>query len=428
MLELRNPVPASVRDTGKVEKFFREFGSTIGEEKRWIIPYYGDSEGTSHTFLQLIKHLTSKSPSYKSAESGIVKYAFGGFEDNTFFETLAQYGIGKAQLLRVCKAAFRHYMQSGNAWIRVVISVVDGQISVRLKNEHYFYVAYLNTKPGEDREALVVVDWDYERWETDLAKPELIKVSTLEEPWNWSQAGPDTIQTIIHIREWGNDESDWYGRPDILAVLEWMFSETVQGDHVCKVNATDLVAKLLLFFEAEEPVITRDDEDEEEDSFTQTVRALKAIMTNDPTDLTRKASGMAAIEYGNGTKPPTPVKLDINRDTNWFESSLDQGKSMIYSVVGWYRELTGMAQSKTGIGSDILVNLFLVANAGTIEPIQSDWEGYISTMIEQIGEAIGQNWAGQEFELTNKIDRLVQALVANRSSNKQTANDDATEE
>lgn len=425
MLELRNPIPSSVRDTGKIYKFFRQYGST-GEEKKWIIPYYGNSEGSSHTFLQLLKHLTSKSPSYKSAESGIVRYAFGGFEDNTFFDTLAGYGIKKGQLLRTLISVFRHLKQCGNAYVRITITAVDGVVKVRLKNEHYFYVAYLNSEPGEDRNALVVVDWDYERWDTDLAKPGVLPVSTFDDDFNWQSAGPNTIETLLHIREHGNDESDWYGRPDILAVLEWMFSETVLGDHVCKVNSTDLVAKLLLFFEAEEQVIRSgdSDDDEEDDSFTSVIKVLKSIATNDPLVPGKKASGIAAMEYGHETAPPTAVKLDINRDTAWFTTSLDEGKAMIYSIMGWYRELTGMAQTKTGIGSDIMVNLFIVANIGTIKPIQKEFEEYADMLLTEIGKAIGQDWEGKGLKFVNKIDGLVEAISKSRSTTKTTTSED----
>lgn len=422
MIELRNPLPRSVRDAEKIDKFFRQFG---GEKKqRWVVPYYGISNGASQSFLALLKHLTSKSPSYKSAEKSIGSYAFGGFQDNTFFESLSDYGLSKARLLKVVKSACRHFFQCGNAWVRIEVTNFEGRIQVRLKNEHYLYVAYINTTPDEEREAIVVTDWEWETWNSEVYKrPEILPVSTLEDSFVWREkpGSPGTVYTLVHIREEGNDESDWYGRPDILAVLEFMFSEIAMADQMCRVNSTDLVARLLLFFEEEEGAVAQGDDDDEEDGFQQTIRALRSIVSNESQGREKKTSGLAAIEYGNGTKPPAAVKLDINRDTAWFQANMEEAKAMIYSVMCWYRELSGMNQAKTGIGANTMTNLFLVANAGTIEPLQNEWEGHVNTILEEIGELIGQSWS-PELLFENKIETLVEALRATGSQSQFNAN------
>lgn len=83
-----------------------------------------------------------------------------------------------------------------------------------------------------------------------------------------------------------------------------------------------------------------------------------------------------------------------------------------------------MAQTKTGIGSDIMANLFIVANIGTIEPIQEEFEEYTDMLLTEIGKAIGQDWEGKGLKFVNKIDGLVEAISKSRSTTKTTTSED----
>ena len=120
-----------------------------------------------------------------------------------------------------------------------------------------------------------------------------------------------------------------------------------------------------------------------------------------------ETSSIFGMEYPAGAKPPTPIKLDLNRDVAYNTWSTDRCSRVIASVNGYFSDLLNLTKTPSGIGGNMLKDLFLIMRAGTIAPDQAFWETVLNGLLSQIPE-LEQDLG---LKLLDNIEQLVQSLT-----------------
>lgn len=427
-LSLNNPIPEVIKDPIELGEFFDKYS---------IIPYYGNTEGSSHSMLNLLSDLSVLSASHRACKQDIKTYAFSNKVDlikspipglildtdytisnaekiNFNANFLERYGINLNNIVNINRDSYESLADSGNGYIRVRIVNIGGTVKVYFKVLHYKHCAYLRTKNTEDRILIYTKKWgDEVYWLNN--PPEIYKVSYLGNTFNWGIKKNGTIkETVLHIRN-QIDESDYYGRPNILSVLYWMYVEFSQSDLAVKTSSTEFVSKMLLAFEETDPTRLKKGSEEEsrQSTFRKRMAVLRSLTSNE--GAIDEAKTLAGIEYPFGGKPPVAIPLNINRDVKYNEFNIDKSSSYIYSIHGWDKQLTGFEPARSNIGGNIIIDLFTVKNTGTIKPLQEYWTDVWANIFKEIG--IQVNYTGEIYTIKykNLIKDLVDELIASKA-------------
>jgi len=425
-VSLVNPIPAIIADPVELGEFFTKYS---------IIPYYGTAESTSHYTLSLLSDLSTLSSSHKSCKINISKYAFsskvdivkqsipGLLEDDESDDLsradkikfhndfLNVYGIKLPSIVELSKSLYNDNADCGNAYLRIRVVKVGGTTQVFFKVLHYKQIAYLRTKKNEDRILIYTKKWgDEQYWAKN--PPTLYKASYLNEPFNWWKRS-NVIETVLHLKN-RCDESDYYGRPDILSVMYWMFTEWCQQDLSVKTSSTEFVSKILLAFEEEDPARGKKgtSKTSKADKFRKRMITIRSLTTNEGNYDEAKTVG--GIEYPFGSKPPIAIKLDINRDVKYSEFQINKASSYIYSIHGWDKQLSGFEPARSNIGGNIIIDLFVQRNIGTIMPLQDKFSDLWSNVFNEVALVVGYNGDVHTVKYANLIDSLVDKLIASK--------------
>jgi len=343
LFRLPNPIPKTVVDRDELIKSFQKYS---------IVPYYGTKDATSHSMLDLLSTLTDLSPTFKAVRRDLATYTFGlnlNIEGRTIpglatdpvevdFPTQARYAdyyaglnISLKKIIKLSRRIDHHRDVCGNAYLRIWRIEVAGAVRYEMDVPHYKHVGYLRSiDPGE--EFIIISKFLDDIVEMERNPPTILRATQEGEQIRWTQTEPGVEQAIIHIKaESDNDESDFYARPAILGALTWLYTDFQLGNLNSKVSATELITKKLLAFEAPDPNLETDDDDDSKrvevtangyingrkmDRFERNMLILKELTTNigrHPSALgpDRATSTIGGVEYPHGAKEPTQIDLEV---------------------------------------------------------------------------------------------------------------------
>ena len=439
MINLRDPFPKSTADIKALQKVMKAHS---------VVPYYGSTEGASHYVLQTLSDFTRQSPTFKACVKDLYTYAFGNnvflverkvpglAQDevvdvvnvsaaNDIGKWLSERGFSLIALTKESRKLLVSLASSGNAYLYISLTSIEGAQFINIKTIPYMQVAYkVPNNDVENRRLLWTKRWD-EKYMKDNP-PLVVTASTIEHGFVWttdSATEPTKWETILHIRnEFG--DSDFYGEAEIIAVLERMCVEIIQGQTACKISATELIAKVLLAVQKPAPEggdsLPAESEDGEDKTdgegttktgFEELVHTIRQITTAKGS--AKKVSSIGVFEYEHGTDAPQAIKLNIARDYRYNEWVLSEAERKIAGVLNWALELTGQKAAKANIGGNILRDLFNIKDVGTITPIQSDFNNIWTMILEQIFRFGNQPaWANVGIAFPSVIAELQKRLNA----------------
>lgn len=440
MFYLKNPVPESVVDKEQISKEFQKYK---------IVPYYGTTSKSSHTFLKTLNSLTELSGSFSAVVNDLETYAFGhaltvtalnepGLDlevpevspnvQSRFYDYLKERNIKAPKLLSISCQILRSLKASGNAWLIVRRSSVMDAVRYDIQVEPFTNVAYLKQSDFEDRVAIITPVWnDPQFWRK--SPPKIRTVTEQDETIIWNDAGDGIQEALIHFRRPGT--SKYYGRPEILSVLNWLYVDYVLSDLEAKVAGTELVSKKIIAFQERSGFAMEDDritvgeknevgEDgnigtEVEDDFRRTMKQLKALTTRVGDH--GETSAIVGIEYPAGTNSPTVLDLEISRDEKHHNFLKTAAEQKIAGILGWSPELSGLVQSKTNIGGNILKDLFIIKNSATIIPEQVAQSGRMNWLISEIMdfEQAPAEIRDLGFSFGNVVEQIVEDLSGEKN-------------
>lgn len=457
IFKMPKPIPDTVKDPQDVTEFFNSYK---------IIPYYGTTEMTSHAVLDLYQVLTTYSPTFRSVTKDISFYTFGlsasivgrvipglnlepvelePAQQIAYEAWLKERNILIRNLLRTMARADLHIEVSGNAWLVIRRIEVAGQVRYDFKVPHYKHVALLaeNSSRPEPYDFAMITRYLYDP--ERVAKlseypPTILPVTPEGEQIIWAESEGETNvrKALIHLKKQNDDdESDYYARPDIVAILDWLYTEIKNGEQNSKIAATDLITKVLLAFQAPDPnTLPEEDPDavweltsdgqigaKEKDYFARNMVVLKQLVTNlgkHPSAMGQEesAASIAGVEYPFSGVAPTPIDLEMNRDTKHQQFQLDMAIGQICQILRWAPELTSIRQTKTQLGGNLLYDLFTMKNQATIKPKQMRWETVMNEILGQIlaMESGPAEFQGYGLKLPDNISDMISSFKGSGGS------------
>lgn len=408
MFRINNPIPDSIRDTEQIKKQFEKFK---------IVPYYGTTSTSSHSFLDLLESLCTLSGAFNSAVNDLCKYSFGrnisitaqgipGLDVEVdeinpdqqleFYQFLSGLGLKATDILSLSKQYLKSMFASGNVWLKVRRVEVGDVVRYKFRILPFKNVAYLKQESFELPVAIYTAVWgDDSYWQKN--PPEQFVVTNPEEELNWNNRGNGIFDALIHWKAPGSD-SVYYGRPVILGILNWLYVDYTLSDLCAKIGGTEIVSKKLIALEERGGNALNDDnlsvedraeigEDghiatEKADDFRRAALTLKKLVTNQGGH--GDASSIAVVEYPKGNQEPKAIDLELNRDTQHQQFLQDTAIRQICSAIGWASELTGLQGFKSGIGGNIAKDLFIIKNASTVGPVQDELQSAWNWLIDEI--------------------------------------------
>lgn len=381
--------------------------------------------------VNLIDDLAQVCPSHQACVRDLGFYAFGSsvgvqprgeqgltretstFEDiplsqrKKFAADLkAKLGLSIMEILSTSNAMLASELRSGNIYLKITVNTAGGKVgdvqvdSIEQKNILYFTTG----------QAFLHTEYFTEYW-WSRKRPEILPVSHIGEDANWKRVGDDFV-TVLHIKSNGTNKQ-YYGVPNALAVLDCMLAEYRTLVLNSKIASTELVSKLIMFFEEPPQERIRNlSAEERQAQFSQQIKALRGVATNEGETERNAAKAIIALQYPNDTNQPVVEPVTVNRDVAYAEFTLNNAASMIYAIHGWAKELTGQVQVKTGIGANILYDIFSIKNVSTVIPLQNKYENIWEWVITQCENLLETSVGDYSIKFPDNIGQLTLQLSA----------------
>lgn len=444
---LNNPVPVTVRDKEDLRNFFQELE---------IVPYYGTVEASSQSVLMLINDLCELSPTFQAYRRDIRSYVFGlkidfigdslpGIAvDNvelsreeiiSYGAYLGEIGLPAPKLIKLSRRIDNFLDISGNAFLWVKRSRLNGKTAYTFEVPHFLHVGYSRSAEGlfgDDRLALIspylgdkqkILEHGYD----------LVRVTPEGEELRWGMNEDGIEETIIHItRQENNSRSSYYERSPLISLLPWLYVDYEVGVLTSKIAATDIITKKILAFEAQDPntlpMTSGEVKDinnigeigrKDVDYFTRNMMILRELTTNlgshanapgqmSGEDVKKAANVLAGIEYPYGSKEPIQIDLEVNRDVKYQDWQVNQASAVICGRMGWNNTLLGFREAKANIGGNVLKDLFVLANIRTVIPKQVEMAMIWDNLLLQLKE--GEQFAGYAIRFGDVVGEILEQL------------------
>ena len=398
-----NPIPKAVRDPDELTQFFAD---------NRFIPAYGSSTESSHGTLKLQHDLAQLSPSKEAVINFYNRYAFGGKidlieaavpglvmseeppsisdkEKRSIAKALANVGFTFDQFQKLSHRHNKDDFACGNMYTIYEEITVNSTKQVVLDYMHPRQCFYILPKSRTTVFEMAVFKYGWNLRQEAMRKYEKIAVYP-----NWTKT-PNGRKTIFHNANL-TDEHDLYGRPRDSSVLMPMYIEYSILDWASKISKNEITSKVVLAFqEPEMAPVASDDANE------RRAKALRSVMTSareayvnshgEVEQAPSQSKTIALISY-QGDKAPTPIKLDITRDTAWFETQMLSMSNYIFVVNGIPKELAGFERSKGSLNShsgEFILQQFNTTDISAVRPRQEAYASYEDKMLHVIGEFAG---------------------------------------
>ncbi len=443
MLKLNNPIPNTVIDPLDIQE-------TVNKLR--ILPPFGVGTQSAFAYLNYIRNLTELSETFNSVIDDICFFTFGlslnvkkqsiaGIDDEEsavlsvqekrdFAKFWQNYGIGALKISDISKQLFRYLKDSGNAYLCIKRVKVGDTVKYFFETVHYLHAAYLLETDADGTEYLVIS----KRWNMSyMARfaPKALAATRFGDVLKWTKTDNGIEEAVIHIQKKNdNSESKVYGRPsDVISIIPHLYVDYAQGLLQSKIAATETVTKKVLLFEKADPNIYEETpqsmpiETHNEGNtlgqvinysyttqtpFQRNMKVLKNLTTTEG----ETPSSMAGIEYPFGSKAPTAIDIEMNRDTahHKFQSELAENK--ICARLGWSPIILGVRQVSGSLGGNVLKDTFQMFGAKTVIPLQNYFETFWNDLFSQIGvkENAPQNIQEKGWAMPNMIETIIAKL------------------
>ena len=406
-------LPEIVKDPKDVSSRFQGQG---------IIPYASTSTGTAQGYLDLLFSLYELSPSHGICIKNINDWAFGGnmgFQktgisglltsnqaDNTIPDneavsiayTLEDIGLPISRIQELQWQIFKSYKVCGNAWLRVVVTRSAQARGVMAEVIDPRNIALL---PKDQKTGIQSVVWSDDK-PLNSKSPSKLKLGRV-----WPAVVRDSRTTEFFF-QFSNAGSEYYGRPDTIMAIMPMITEARQEVLFANIANNDLAMKFILMVQE---ITAAGEEIEQQDG-----GAARAVIKNirkigGDVDIEGDSQVMAAIGYPEEADTPTVVKLDGNRDSQYFQFSSGNASGKIFAAHNWSKVLSGYETAPAGIGANIILDEFKVKNITTIQPTQQRWSSNWATVFSAIAKVTElEQLSGIAPKFQDRIAAMVEAV------------------
>lgn len=416
--DLKNPIPEEIRDTDELQSMLYKYK---------LVPFAGLDTKTGHSLLLWYMMLAKLSTTHGSVIEKLKTYTIGGRptieqrldpdfntgEERREVSTAEKIAYrdrlneivtwGGLTLKEATERIFKQYKDTGNSFVDMAISTVNGQSRVDIKVRPVYECIYKLTKPGQPKMVAISPVWTNQYLEKN--PPEIVPLY------------PNTVniegvqRTILHLKNGGN----WYGRPDSEHGDLFKYREVQDALYIIKQAAANFVGQLILEVEEDNlvsnPVI--DDKGAQEQGFDSFADKFEDSFT-------QKGENPRSVVIASrpfGAKPMFAFQVAPNTNEAWYKVTDKITESKITTAHGVTLRFMGKDVSN-GFSQDAFVSDYVMNVEPTINALSHKVVGFLNTVLNAAWALTGNDDMMQysiEFEnpIKSQVERYKNGDVSN---------------
>ena len=433
--DVYNPLPDAVKDPERVREFFH---------KNKLAPYAGSSAASGHALLKVLYLLSELSHSKEAAINFILRYGFDGdmsivprgvsgikidgddepVDEKVIRSVSKKLSDAGFEFDQVIKLAQRHISDDricGNMYLQYEEITVGSTKRVVFDYIHPKQFFYRLQENDTDPQRAIVYRYGYSARDEAEEKFEEVGVYPF---FTETKTGRKTIMHLANLK--GNNTH--YGRPRDQTSMLPMYVEFAQNDLAVKVSGKEIVTKYIL-------AVHRDSLGGDEEDSKKRADALRMITTRQQ-DVYQDSDGniiagddesntIVVFEY-EGEKAPVPVRLDIARDSKWFETQEASTSNKIFVLNGIPKDLAGFERSKGSLNShsgEFILQQFNITDISLIRPIQRMYAKFWNISFDLMADFLGApELKDLSIQFPTKISQMIEeTLLIDDQISKRTA-------
>lgn len=396
LFDVHNPIPSEISDTSDIERLFAELK---------LVPFATREKKTGHALLHWYLMLAQLSPMNAACIEKVKKYVVGSRaiverrEDSEFDTGEERQAVSAGESVRfrdtlnevvTFDGGIRKFHQNlqwsydatGNAYVQVSYSEINGQFRFSVKYRKTTEVLYKVTKPGEMRVVAISPVWTFDYVRKN--PPILIPVTDPDsEIVNWGADENGVLHTVFHLKA---GQNTWYGRPESEGADLYKYREVQDSLYTIKQSAGNFVGQLIIEVEDDDPGNNPAINDEEAqragfDSFVERMEENYTMKGDDP-------SSVIVTSRPAGGRPMFVFQIKPNTNENWYKVTGEMSEQRILRAHGLTLRFMGFDAS-TGFSSDTFIADYVM----NVEPVLNEKRntllGFTNKIITKIWQTAG---------------------------------------
>lgn len=386
---VQDPIPGEIQDDEDLQRIFKDLK---------LVPYAARHGATGHKLLIWYLMLAKLSPMHAACIQKVQKYVVGGRakfvraedpeydtaeerqpmtaqESKTYKEALEKFVTFEGGIRKFHKGLLWSLKATGDAWVELAISQVNGERRFVLKRRKPTEVLYKYTKPGESRKVAIspVWTWDY------LRKNEPSEVPIY--PNFLNEKG--VMRTMFHLKE---GEGNWYGRPDSEGADLQKYREVQDSIYLIRQSAGNFVGQLIIEVEDDDPSVNPaiDDEDAKRSGFSSFAERVKENFTHNGDD----PQSVMITARPVGGKPMFVFQVKPNTNENWYKVTGEISEQKILRAHGLTLRFMGFDASN-GFSTDAFVADYVMNVEPVLNELKNNLLNFTNSILSAVWELAG---------------------------------------
>lgn len=386
----KNPIPGEIKDTDKLSRFF---------EKWKLVPYAGHTKGTGHSLLIWYKMLAQLSPMHGACIEKLKKYVVGsrakfvraedpefdpGTENkpltpaelNTYQEAIKQHITFEGGVREFHKNVVGSYKETGDAFVMLSISAVNGQTRANISFLDETNVMYIYPEPGEALSVMITPVWD-----TAYMKkhpPTILPIAP-----NFKQGEDGVARMVFHIK---NGNGKWYGRPDSKAADLYKYREVQDAIYLIRQSAANFTGQVIIEIEdggGVNPAI--DNEDAQRNGFDSFSDRMEENYTQKGED----PQSVFVTSRPFGSRPMFVFQIKPNTNENWYKVTGEISEQKILRSHQLTLRFMGF-EAANGFATDTFIGDYVMNVEPVIRDLRTTIMTFTNSILSYFWETIGR--------------------------------------
>lgn len=430
IFEAKNPIPDQVTDTDKVSKLF---------ETLKLVPYAGYEKKTGHKLLNFYLDLARLSPTHAACIEKIVTYVVGSkakferaedpeYEPGTeetemtanesamYMQALKEVVIFEEGVRDYHKRVLTSAKATGDAFVEVVITTVNGKTKAMLHPIRRQDVLYKATLPGAQKAVAISPSWDstYLKKNPPRILPCFIPGSEQMAPTFVEQGG--VMRAVFHLKVGGGY---WYGRPDSQGADIYKYREMQDSIYVTKQSGSNFLGQVFIEVEDDDPVSGSAIDDEAAkragfNSFADRIEQNYTMKGDDPQSVFVSARPQ-------GARPMSVHQIKPNTNESWYKVTGEISEQKIVRAHGLTLRFMGFDVSN-GFATDAFVADYVMNVEPVINDLRAELMAFTNNILKYVWDESGMPEMNQysitfESPIKSKIEEYKQSQQPQQNQN-----------
>lgn len=389
---LRNPIPDEVKDSHDLKNIFKNWN---------LVPYAGSTANSGHSLLAWYLMLAKLSPTNAAAITKKIKFAVGGKagvmratdpeystgeevapvstqEAKSYIDALKENVTFVGGVGRFHRRIGWQYEATGNSFMELSVSTVNGQTRSSLKAHKTTHCLYVNTKNEPAKIVAVSPVWEDKYMEKN--PPRLVPIYPI-----FAADDNGNLRTMFHLK---SGDNDWYGRPSSEGGDIYKYREVQDAIYQVRASATNFTGQLVIEVEDDNPEFAPaiDDKDAQyagSDGFVERFEKNFTQQADNPQSVV-----IASRPFGS--RPMFVFQVAPNTKESWFKVTGEIAEMKIIRAHNITPRFLGLDVS-SGFSTDVYISDYVLNVQPIIEELHNEIMAFTNTALTAVWEIIGRS-------------------------------------